>query len=156
MCVLYIYIYIRVCVYVCVSEVHGIRIHIMNDFLPTHLASSDALGPAVQVPYSERLFQALAATTRRTHSETKQKKKRQAKGQTNAAGVVRVRTIHAPCVSKMPTSTFLGCPTQPSTEVIPQRCSGSNSATTFGYQASHTVEAKSKTATPIILATRLP
>lgn len=60
---------------VCVSEVHGIRIHIMNDFLPTHLASSDALGPAVQVPYSERLFQALAATTRRTHSETKQQKK---------------------------------------------------------------------------------
>ena len=74
---MYIYIYIRVCVYVCVcvSEVHGIRIHIMNDFLPTHLASSDALGPAVQVPYSERLFQALAATTRRTHSETKQQKK---------------------------------------------------------------------------------
>lgn len=72
-----------------------------------------------------------------------------AKGQTNAAGVVRVRTIHAPRISKMPTSTFLGCPTQPSTEVIPQRCSGSNSATTFGYQASHTV-ARSKTA-PIIL-----
>ena len=68
--------YIRVCVYVCVcvSEVHGIRIHVMNDFLPTHLASSDALGPAVQVPYSERLFQALAELDEHTLKQNNQKK----------------------------------------------------------------------------------
>ena len=76
MCVLYIYMYVYtcVCVCVCVSEVHGIRIHVMNDFLPTHLASSDALGPAVQVPYSERLFQALAELDEHTLKQNNQKK----------------------------------------------------------------------------------